>query len=76
MHAHIAAAGGIWGAPVHVHVYSLCFKGAPYTKGSQLGSSRCDVGDRERRVCIREYPAAKGVGYRRASPLGASLERR
>ena len=58
MHAHIVAAGGIWGAPVHV--YSLCFKGAPYTKGFQLGSSRCDVGDRERRGCIEEYPAANG----------------
>jgi hypothetical protein len=60
MHAHIAAAGGYIGRPVHVHVYSLCFKGAPYTKGFQLGSSRCDVGDRERRGCIEEYPAANG----------------
>jgi len=57
MHAHIAAAGGIWGAPVHVHVYSLCFKGAPHLH--------------------KRIPGGKWVMEdHRASPLGASLERR
>ena len=45
----------------------LCIKGASHAKGSRLGSSRDDIGDRERRVCIKEYPAAEGGSCRRAS---------
>jgi hypothetical protein len=55
---------GVHGAPCS---RLLCIKGASHAKGSRLGSSRDDVGDRERRVCIKEYPAAEGGSCRRAS---------
>jgi hypothetical protein len=43
------------------------FQRASHAKGSRLGSSRDDIEDRERRVCIKEYPRAEGGRCRRAS---------